>query len=187
LAKKRLESNIPVTGALGLIKNRSLEPMKQVENIAITNPNHAWVVSEFEKLSAEWLSWHNEVVRIQDHPYDRNTQSEVLADGEDNMRKHDILQAKTLTFLKNNIIGHGFISGFDGEGIDRTDLRLQVRVKHRMHELDMLRVCLEYAKVPDSFWKQKGKELVEKLLKKSGDAAVDIAASYLRNPMAGDK
>ena len=161
--------------------------MKQIENIAITNPNRAWVVSEFEKIYAEWLSWHNDVVCLQDQPYDRITQSEVFADGEGNMRKHDILQAKTLTFLNNNITGHGFISGFDGNHIDRTDLRLKIRVKHRMHDLDMLRACLEYAKVPEAYWKQKGKELVEKLLNKSGDAAVDIAASYLKNPMAGDK
>jgi len=161
--------------------------VKQIENIEITNPNHAWVVSEFEKLYGEWLTWHNEVVRIQDQPYDRNTQTEVFADGEDNMRKHDVLQAKTLTFLNNNIKGHGFISGFDGKHIDRKDLRLKFRVKHRMHELDMLRASLEYAKVPEAFWKQKGKELVEKLLKKSGDAAIDVAASYLKNPMGGDK
>lgn len=56
-----------------------------------------------------------------------------------------------------------------------------------MHQLDMLRASLEYAKVPEAFWKQKGKELVEILLQKSGDAAVDVAASYLKNPMAGDK
>lgn len=161
--------------------------MKQVQNVEITNPNRAWVVSEFEKLYAEWVSWQAEAAQIVDQPYDRNTRSEVFADGEDNMRKHDVLQAKTLTFLNNNIKGHGFIDGFDGTHIDRTDLRLRIRVKHRMHQLDMLRASLEYAKVPEAFWKQKGKELVEILLKKSGDAAVDVAASYLKNPMAGDK
>lgn len=161
--------------------------MKQVQNVEITNPNRAWVVSEFEKLYAEWVSWQAEAAQIVDQPYDRNTRSEVFADGEDNMRKHDVLQAKTLTFLNNNIKGHGFIDGFDGTHIDRTDLRLRIRVKHRMHQLDMLRPSLEYAKVPEGFWKQKGKELVEILLKKSGDAAVDVAASYLKNPMAGDK
>ena len=161
--------------------------MKQVQNVEITNPNRSWVGSEFEKLYAEWVSWQAEVAQIIDQPYDRNTQSEVFADGEDNMRKHDVLQAKTLTFLNNNIKGHGFIDGFDGTHIDRTDLRLRIRVKHRMHQLDMLRASLEYAKVPEAFWKQKGKELVEILLKKSGDAAVDVAASYLKNPMAGDK
>jgi hypothetical protein len=160
--------------------------MKQVENMEITNPNRAWVVAEFEKLYAQWVSWQADVAQIADHPYDRNTQSDVFADGEDNMRKHDVLQAKTLTFLNNNVRGHGFIDGFDGQHIDRTDLRLRMRVKHRMHQLDMLRASLEYAKVPEAFWKQKGKELVEKLVKKSGDAAIDVAASYLKNPMAGD-
>ena len=161
--------------------------MKQVQNVEITNPNRAWVVSEFEKLYAEWVSWQAEAAQIVDQPYDRNTRSEVFADGEDNMRKHDVLQAKTLTFLNNNIKGHGFIDGFDGTHIDHTDLRLRIRVKHRMHQLGMLRASLKYAKVPEAFWKQKGKELVEILLKKSGDAAVDVAASYLKNPMAGDK
>lgn len=151
------------------------------------NPNRAWVTAEFEKLYDEWVSWQAEVAKIVDHPYDRNTQSEAYADGEDNLLKHDILQAKTLTFLNNNIRGHGFIEGFDGGCIDCTNLRLSIRLKHRMHDLNMLRASLQYAKVPDAFWKQKGKELIEKLAKKSGDAAVDIAASYLKNPLADDK
>jgi len=161
--------------------------MNQLENIEITNPNHAWVVSELEKLYSEWLAWQGHVEQIVDHPYDRNTQSEAFADGEVNLRKHEVLQIKTLTFLNNNIKGHGFIKGFDGHRIDRTDARLRVRVKHRVHDLEMLRASLQYAKVPDAFWKQKGKELVEKVLKKGGDAAVEVAASYLRNPMAGDR
>lgn len=159
--------------------------MRQTENLTITNPNVAWVTAEFEKLYAEWLAWHNDVMQIEDQLYDRNTHSEVFADGEENMRKHEILQAKTMTFLNNNIKGHGFVYGFDGGHIDRTDLRLKVRVTHRMRDLDVLRACLEYAKVPEGFWKQRGKELVEKLINKSGDAAVDIAASYLKNPMGG--
>jgi hypothetical protein len=157
--------------------------MEQVEPVEITNPNRAWVVSELEKLYAKWLAWQQQVGGIVDQPYDRNTQSEVFADGEDMVRKHDVLQGKTLTFLNNNIRGHGFIRGFDGRGVDRTDLRLRIRVKHRLHSLDMLRAALQYAKVSESFWKQKGKELVEKLVMKSGDAAVEAAASYLKNPM----
>lgn len=160
--------------------------MKQTQHIEIVNSNHAWVVAEFEKLYMQWVAWQAVVALIADHPYDRNTQSDVFADGEDNMRKHDILQAKTLTFLNNNVRGHGFIDGFDGQQIDRTDLRLRIRVKHRMHQLDILRASLEYAKVPEAFWKQKGKELVEKITKKTGDAAIDVAASYLKNPMSGD-
>jgi hypothetical protein len=159
--------------------------VKQVENVEIINPNRAWVFAEFEKLYAQWASWQAAVAEITDKPYDKNKQSEVFADGKDNMKIHDVLQAKTLTFLNNNVRGHGFIHGFDGQSIDRTDLRLRIRVEHRMHQLDMLRASLEYAKVPEAFWKQKGKELVEKLVKKSGDAAVDVAASYLKNPRSG--
>ena len=69
----------------------------------------------------------------------------ILADGEENIKKHKILQAKTLEFLEKNIAGHGFISGRDGTHVDRTDLRLNFRVKHRLDELDELRACLEYA------------------------------------------
>ena len=73
------------------------------------------------------------------------THSEVYADGEENITKHGILQEKTLVFLENNISGHGFISGRDGTKIDRTDLRLKIRVKHRLDDLEELRACLEYA------------------------------------------
>ncbi len=152
--------------------------MDHSKNLEITNPNHAWVASELDKLFLEWSDWQQEVIQIVDRPYDRNRQSEVFADGEEMMLRHKIIQAKTLTFLNNNIEGHGFL------GFDRTDLRLNVRVKHRVEELEILKACLQYARVPESYWKQKGKELVENLAKKTGDSAIDIAASYLKNPMS---
>lgn len=116
--------------------------MEQIENIEILNPNRTWVVSEFEKLYSQWQSWKQEVDAIVDQPYDRNTHSDVFADGKDMMLKHDVLQAKTLTFLNNNVRGHGFIRGFNGQHIDRTDLRLKIRVEHRMRDLEMLRETL---------------------------------------------
>lgn len=158
--------------------------MKQLEPLAITNGNRDWVLTEFQKLHEEWKAWEQHVALLEDQPYNRNTQSEVFADGEDNMRKHTILQAKTLTFLNNNFAGHGFLSGFDGTHIDRTDLRLKVRVKHRLLELDVLQASVPYAKLPEAFWKQKGKELIEHLSRKTGDSAVDVAASYLKNPLS---
>ena len=51
--------------------------------------------------------------------------------------------------------------------------------------LRILRASLEYARVPESFWREKGKELVEKLIDKGSEAATDIAASYLKNPTGG--
>jgi len=159
--------------------------MEQTENIEILNPNQPWVVAEFEKIFVEWQDWQKQVDAIVDQPYDNNLASDVFTDGKDMMLKHDILQAKTLTFLNNNIRGHGFIRGFNGRHIDRTDLRLKIRVEHRMRDLSILHACLQYAKVPETFWRQKGKELVDILVKKSGDAAIDVAASYLKNPMGG--
>ena len=158
--------------------------MKQVEPLAITSGRRNWVLEEFQKLLEEWRAWEVHVALIQDQPYNLNTHSEVFADGEENMRRHTILQAKTLTFLNNNFAGHGFLSGFDGTHIDRTDLRLKVRVKHRLLELDVLHASFPYAKLPEAFWKQQGKELVERPSRKTGDAAVDVAASYLKNPLS---
>ena len=86
---------------------------EQTTNLSIKNPNKSWVAKELATLIDEWVSWQDEVEQIQDHPYDPNIQLDVFADGEENMQKHEILQAKTLTFLNNNINGHGFIKGFD--------------------------------------------------------------------------
>jgi len=77
-----------------------------------------------------------------DQPYDRDTESAVFADGRDAMLKHDVLQRKTLTFLSRNISSHGFISGFDGQNVDRTDLKLKVRVEHRLRDLELIRGVL---------------------------------------------
>ncbi len=96
---------------------------KQIENLEIIHPKTRWVIDELEKLIREWEAWQLEVEKIEDHPYDPNTQLDVFKDGRDSMNKHEILQAKTLTFLNNNIKGHGFILGFDGKQCDRNDLR----------------------------------------------------------------
>jgi len=155
---------------------------EQIINLSIKNPNKGWVVKELNKLIEEWVAWRKEVEQIEDHPYDPQTQTEVLADGEDNMQKHEILQAKTLTFLNNNIDGHGFINGFEGRGCDRTDLRLKHRVKHRLQQLKILQASLQYAGVPESFWKKKGNELVEKIANLPADVAAQVASEWLKNP-----
>ena len=152
---------------------------EQLINLAIINPNRGWVVKELNTLIDEWEAWQREVAHIEDHPYDPKTRTDVFADGEENMQKHEILQAKTLTFLNNNISGHGFIKGFDGTTCDATDLRLIHRVKHRLHELKILRASLQYAEVPDSFWKKKGKELVDKITNLPTDMAAKVAAEWL--------
>jgi hypothetical protein len=47
-----------------------------------------------------------------------------------------------------------------------------------------LSACVEYARVPDGFWKSRGKQLVEAVAKVGPEKAAEIAASYLKNPMS---
>lgn len=99
------------------------------------------------------------------------------------MGKHAILQVKTFTFVDNNISGHGFIHGRDGRHVDRTDLRLKIRVKHRIQELEELRASIPYAAVPDAFWKEKAKTLISKLTEEPYKG-VEVLAEALKNPFA---
>ena len=124
---------------------RTDEPTRKT--LALKTPNTSWVVQELDAIIDEWRAWQKEVDLLGDDPHDPfdPKPGRVLADGEENIKKHRILQAKTLEFLENNIAGHGFIHGRDGTKIDRDDLRLRFRVKHRLDDLDELRACLQYA------------------------------------------
>ena len=123
----------------------------QREKLAFRNPNKEWVVKELDALICEWRGWQKEVEKLGEDPYNPvdPRPGRILADGEENIQRHKILQAKTLEFLENNNADHGFINGRDGTHVDRTDLRLKFRVKHRLDELDELRACLEYAEEPN--------------------------------------
>jgi len=154
----------------------------QLNKVEFINANKNWVIHELETLIVEWEEWRTKSEQITDHEYDRNTQAECYADGEENIEQYEILQSKTLTFLNNNLIGHGFITGFDGNSIDRNDLRIKHRVKHRLKELKILQASLKYAIVPDSYLKKKAKEITEKIIEKGSEAGVTILMEYLKNP-----
>ena len=121
----------------------------QRETLGFIKPNTARVFKQLDDLIGEWRAWEEEVDKIPEHHYSplNPTRFNILADGEENIKIHRILQEKTLVFLENNITGHGFICGRDGSKIDRTDLPLKIRVKHRIDDLDELRACLRYANV----------------------------------------
>jgi hypothetical protein len=122
----------------------------QRETLAFRKPNREWALKELDAIICEWRGWQKEVEKLGEDPRDPFDPGpgRILADGEENIQKHKILQAKTLEFLEHNIAGHGFITGRDGANVDRTDLRLKFRVKHRLNDLDELRACLEYVEKP---------------------------------------
>ena len=85
---------------------------------------------------------------------------------------------------EDSIQGHNFmLSNEYEEPFERNDLRLRVKVPHRIRELKILMASLEYALVPDGFWMERGKILVETITGKAPEKAVEIAASWLRNPL----
>jgi hypothetical protein len=154
----------------------------QRETLGFIKPNTARVFKQLDDLIGEWSAWEKEVDKLPEHHYSplNPTRFNILADGEENIKTHRILQEKTLVFLENNITGHGFICGRDGSKIDRTDLPLKIRVKHRIDDLDELRACLQYANVPETYWKAKAKEMLAKTVGKAPDIATEIAAKYLQ-------
>ena len=154
--------------------------------LKVINPRKSWIKDEITNLIRLWEDWQKEVSSIKDHPYNDQTHSDVFADGVENMEKHSILQMKTITFLDNNTEGHWFIGGRDGNGCDRTDLRLSHRVAHRLRELREIDASLEYALLTDSYWKQKAMEMIDKIADKSPEAALEIVTSYLKNPLSSD-
>ena len=153
---------------------------EQIEKLEIINPKKNWVIGELKLLIKEWENWQKEIALIKDHPYDTNTCSKVYADGGENMEKHIILQAKTLTFLNNNIKGHGFIKGVDGKSCDRTDLRLSFRVKHRVQELRILSESLQYALMPEAYLVHKAKGLADKVIAAGTDVGAKIILEQLK-------
>jgi len=153
--------------------------------LAIVNTNKAWCVKEVDKLLDDWRSWDQFVQNLADSPdFNPSTSTEAIKDGWDNLKKHEILREKTLVFLRNNFTGHEFIlEKWPNHPHENVTSRLRKRVPGWIHRLEMLQATLEYARVPDGFWKEKGKELVTAIAKKAPEKAAEIAAAYLKNPM----
>lgn len=151
----------------------------------VLNPNRAWCAKEVDRLLDEWRSWGRVVENLEDSPdYNPRTSSEAIKDGWDNLRKHEILREKTLVFLRNHFRGAEFVlEKWPDHPHENVTSRLKGRVREWIHRLEMLQASLEYARVPDGFWKEKGKELVSAIAKSAPEKAVEIAAAALKNPM----
>jgi hypothetical protein len=57
----------------------------------------------------------------------------------------------------------------------RGQSRLRIKVPHRIHELEILCKCLQYALVPEGFWIEQGKKLVSKRADVGPEKAADVA------------
>jgi hypothetical protein len=160
------------------------KPVEKRAILVITTSNRAWVVNELDQLRKQWSEWLQVAMSLPDSPeYDRNTCAEVIKDGRDNIKKHAVLREKTLTFIANNFEGYEFLF-FNWPSHPHEDnlSRLVKVIPGWIHRLEMLAESIEYARVPDTFWKSKGKQLVEKVVSVSPDKAAEIAASWLKNP-----
>lgn len=84
-------------------------------------------------------------------------------------------------FLDKNLVGHGFIYGQDGMHIDRDDLRLNIRVKHQLNDLDELRARMEYAEVPAGWIKKS----IAKIGRIVPDVISNVIAKLLQSGSSG--
>ena len=152
---------------------------------AITNPNKTWVCEEIDKLLQEWVEWYEHCQNLKDSPdYDPQTCSEAIKDGFDNRRKHAVLREKTLVFMRNHFSGAEFVlANWSSHPHESNTSRLKDIIPGWLHRLEILKESMDYVRVPDGFWKAQGKELLETLSKSSVENAIEVATSYLKNPM----
>ena len=153
--------------------------------LAIINPNKAWVSAELDKLMEEWEAWNDYSQNIEDSPdYNPQTGSEAIKDGWSNIRKHEILREKTLVFMRNHFSGAEFVLiNWSSHPHESNTSRLKDIIPGWLHRLEILKESMDYVRVPDGFWKARGKELLETLSKSSGENAIEVVTSYLKNPM----
>ncbi|PAR34067.1 hypothetical protein CGT98_18605 [Vibrio metoecus] len=158
---------------------------KPFQPLSITNPNKAWVNEQLDLLIDEWQLWNEYCASIEDSSdYNPKTCSEAIKDGFANIQKHEVLREKTLVFLRNHFVGAEFIlNSWDTHPHEDVCSRLNKKVPMWLHRLEMLKASMGYVLVPDSYWKERGKEFLTVLSKSTAENAVDVAASYLKNPL----
>jgi hypothetical protein len=161
--------------------------MQTRELFSITNPNKGLVVNQLDRLLSEWKEWLAFAIRLAEGPdspdYRNIGGTEAIKDGFQNRRKHETLRDKTLVFIGNNFSGYGFLfDSWPTPPHEANTLRLVRIIPSWIQRLETLSSCIEYARVTDGYWRTKGKELVEQIVKTTPEKAAEIAASYLKNP-----
>ena len=153
--------------------------------IGAIHPNKVWVSQELDKLIKEWEVWNEYCQKLGDSSdYKEGSSSEAIKDGFENIRKHEILREKTLVFMRNHFSGAEFVlENFKPHPHENNCSRLKNKVPYWIHRLELLKASMDYVLVPDGFWKAQGKDFLEALSKSTAENAIEVAASYLRNPL----
>ena len=163
-----------------------MQRMEVREIFTITNPNKGWVVDKLDELRQEWEQWLQTVRHLLDSPdYNPQTCTEAIKDGFANRELHRVLRDKTLVFIGNHFSGYAFLFENWPSFLHENNIgRLANIVPDWIRRLNTLSECIEYARVTDGFWKEKGKQLTDAIVKAAPEKAAEIAATYLKNPMA---
>jgi len=153
--------------------------------LSITNPNKAWVCEQIDSLIKEWSKWNEFCQTIEDSPdFDPKTCSVAIKDGYENIRKHEILREKTLVFLRNHFEGSEFVlENWKSHPHEDNCSRLINKVPYWIHRLEIIKASMNYILVPEGYWKEQGKVFLSTLSKSTAEGAVDVAASFLKNPL----
>jgi hypothetical protein len=162
-----------------------MKRMEVREILTITNPNKGWVVNKLDELRREWEGWLETVRHLPDSPdYNPQTCTKAIKDGFANREMHGVLRDKTLVFIGNHFSGYAFLfENWPSFPYENNIGRLRDVVPDWIRRLKTLSECIEYARVTDGFWKQKGKQLTDAIINAAPDKAAEIAATYLKNPM----
>jgi len=166
-------------------RQREIEKMPE---FGIRNPNKAWVSEEIDKLIAEWRVWDEFCASLVDgddsSDYDPKTCSEAIKDGYANRKKHELLREKTLVFIRNHFTGGEFVlTGWSRHPFENNTARLHVVTPRWLQRLEILKASMDYVLVPEGYWQGQGKKFLENLSKSTTDGAIDVATSFLKNPM----
>jgi hypothetical protein len=163
-----------------------MQKMEMREIFTITNSNKGWVLNKLYELRQECEQWLQTVRHLADSTdYNPQTCTEAIKDGFANRELHRVLRDKTLVFIGNHFSGYAFLfENWPSFPHENNIGRLANIVPDWIRRLNTLSECIEYARVTDGFWKEKGKQLTDAIVKAAPEKAAEIAATYLKNPMA---
>ena len=79
--------------------------------------------------------------------------------------------------------GEFILTGWPHHPYENNTCRLNIVTKMWLHRLEILKASMDYVLVPESYWKGQGKKFLDNLSQATAENAIDVAASYLKNPM----